>query len=135
MIDQATEEYLRTHRQAVMATLRPDGRAHLTNVLTVYENGELLISLTETRVKTKNLLRDPRTTLLVLGDSFWQYLTIEGRVRFTRGEEAIPELRHYYEAASGPHPNWEEYDEAMRREQRVMAHVAIERVYGQGVAG
>jgi hypothetical protein len=42
--------------------------------------------------------------------------------------EALPMLRAYYEAASGPHPSWDEYDEAMRKDRRVLAELSIDHV-------
>lgn len=127
--DQATE-FLRTHRQTIMATIRKDGRPQLSNVLSVYDDGKLYISITETRAKYHNLVRDPRCTLLVLGDTFWQYLSVDGTVTFERLPEAAARLRWYYETASGqPHPDWAEYDATMAKDRRVLAVVRIERMY------
>ncbi len=123
-------EFLKTHAQAVLATIRKDGRPQLSNVLVAYDEGALIMSITETRAKYRNLWRDPRCTVLVLGDTFWQYLVVDGEARMTRGEEAVPRLRHYYQLATGgPHENWEEYDNAMRREQRVFVTVSINDMY------
>jgi PPOX class probable F420-dependent enzyme len=123
------EEFLQRHREAVLATIRKDGRPQLSNVLVAYKDGKLLISTTEDRAKYHNLVRDPRCTVLVLGDNFWQYLTVDGTASFTRMPEALGPLREYYQLASGPHPNWDEYDEAMRRERRVLVTVSIESMY------
>ncbi|HLJ65962.1 MAG TPA: PPOX class F420-dependent oxidoreductase [Chloroflexota bacterium] len=122
-------EFLKTHRQAILATIMPDGRPHLTNVLSVYHDGEMWISITETRLKYRNLVRDPRASLLLLGDNFWQYLVVEGRASLTHLPDALPLLREYYEMASGPHPNWEEYDAAMIDDRRVVAALSIDRLY------
>lgn len=124
------EEFLKNHRQAVLATIRKDGRPQLSNVLVVYEDGRLLVSITETRAKYRNLLRDRRATILIHGDSFWQYLAVDGEASFTRLPEAHTALRRYYEAASGgPHPDWEEYDRAMEAEKRVLLSISIDHVY------
>jgi len=130
MTEEEALEFLRTHKEAVMATIRRDGRPQLSNVLTVFEDRQLLVSITEDRAKYHNLVRDPRVSLLVLGDNFWQYLTVDGRADLARLPEAAPLLRHYYEAAAGkPHPNWAEYDEAMRNEKRVLASISVEHMY------
>jgi hypothetical protein len=65
---------------------------------------------------------------MIDGDSPWQYAVISGRVTMTHLPDALPLLREYYEAASGPHENWEEYDEAMRRDRRVLAALSIDHV-------
>jgi len=124
------EEFLRTHRQVVLGTIKEDGRPHLTSVLGVYDEGRILISITETRVKYRHLRRDPRATALFLGDNFWQYLVVEGTATLTHLPEAASALRHYYELASGgPHPNWDEYDRAMVGERRVLLSLSIDHIY------
>ncbi len=121
--------FLRTHKQAVIATIKRDGRPQLSNVLVVYKDGELWVSIAETRAKYHNLRRDNRVTVLVNGDSFWQYLVVEGMARLVHLPEAAPLLREYYELASGPHPDWDEYDQAMVRERRVLAAISVDHLY------
>jgi PPOX class probable F420-dependent enzyme len=133
MADQVPEEFLRRHKQAVLGTIGKSGAPHLTNVLQAYDNGKLLISIAETRVKYRNLVRDPRASVLVLGETFWQYVVVEGRANLTHMPEARAGLRTYYELASGkPHENWDEYDRAMQEERRVLMELSIDRFYGQG---
>ena len=125
MVDDQLAEFLRTHRNAVLATTRKDGRPQLSRVLAVHRDGTIWMSITEDRAKYRNLLRDPRATVLIDGDSPWQYVVISGSATMTHLPEALPMLREYYEAASGPHPNWEEYDDAMRSDRRVLLQVSI----------
>jgi PPOX class probable F420-dependent enzyme len=133
MTDGVPEEFLRSHKQAVLATTRKQGAPHLTCVLQAYEDGKILISIAEDRVKYRNLVRDPRASVLVLGDNFWQYLVVEGTATLIRMPEAREPLRRYYELAAGkPHENWAEYDQAMQNEKRVLLELSIERLYGQG---
>lgn len=130
MNETEARDFLKTHTHAVLATIRKDGRPQMSNVLVVYNKGQLEMSITETRAKYKNLVRDPRVTVLVLGDTFWQYLAVDGRAAIVRGEEAIPLLRAYYEKGAGrPHEDWDEYDRAMREEQRVLVKISIDRMY------
>jgi PPOX class probable F420-dependent enzyme len=133
MVNDVPEEFLRKHKQAVLGTIGSRGGPHLTNVLQAFDNGKLLISIAETRVKYRNLVRDPRASVLVLGDSFWQYAVVEGRATLIHLPEARERLRTYYELATGgPHENWDEYDRAMQDERRVLLELSIDRVYGQG---
>ncbi|GAC1399714.1 MAG: PPOX class F420-dependent oxidoreductase [Chloroflexota bacterium] len=123
-------EFLADHRQAVLSTIRRGGRPQLSNVLAVYEGGRILVSITETRSKYHNLVRDPRASLLFLGDSFWEYLVVDGDARIIRLPDAMPILRKQYEiAAGGPHPDWAEYEEAMTREKRVIASISVDHMY------
>jgi PPOX class probable F420-dependent enzyme len=124
------EQFVRETKQAVVVTIGKNGRPQTSNALVVFHDGELWMSITETRVKYRNLVRDPRVTLHLLGGNFWQWLAVEGTTSITHMPDALPLLREYYELASGePHPNWEEYDRAMAEEQRVLAHISIERMY------
>jgi PPOX class probable F420-dependent enzyme len=48
------------------ATLAPSGHPQVTEVAFLYDEGALRVSLNETRVKVRNLRRDPRCTLFIL---------------------------------------------------------------------
>src|SRR5438874_2579922 len=93
--------FLQQHKQAVLATIGKDGRPQLTNVLVVYKDGRLVASITETRVKYRNLQHDPRVTVLIQGDSFWEFLVVEGIGTMTSMPDALPALREYYRLAAG----------------------------------
>lgn len=130
---QEAESFLRTHRQAVLVTIGRQGRPQTSNVLAVHEGDRFLVSTSERTAKYRNMARDPRVTVHVLGDTFWQWLAVEGTATFTHMPEALPGLREYYEAATGgPHPDWDEYDRAMATEQRVLCSITIDRVYPLG---
>lgn len=127
--EQALAFIARNHK-AVLATLKRDGRPQLSNVsYTLDDDGRIKISTTRTRAKTRNLRRDPRATLSIQGDTFRQYLVVEGTAEVLE-ENVLPELRRIYERIRGePHPNWEEFDQAMLREQRVVLSISVDRIY------
>ena len=74
--------------------------------------------------------------LLVSQDDWWGYVVLEGRATVmasdnTDAGELRLALRDVYRAASGQeHPNWDEYDQAMRDERRVAVIVVPEHIYG-----
>ncbi len=124
-------EYLRENHRGVLATQRRDGRPQLSNVAYLYdaEDGKVKISVTEDRAKTRNVRRDPRVSMLVLGPNWYEYVVVEGMGSIL-DQNPVPELRRVYEGISGgPHPNWQEFDEAMVRDRRVVLSIAIERMY------
>ncbi|MGH2442890.1 MAG: PPOX class F420-dependent oxidoreductase [Chloroflexota bacterium] len=130
MNEQQAREFLTTHKQGIVATIQPDGRPQLSSVLVVRHDDALWVSIAETRVKYRNLERDPRASILILGDNFWEDLVVEGHATMTHQPVALPMLREYFETAQGkPHPDWEEYDEAMRTEKRVLLSISIDRMY------
>ena len=122
--------FVARHRNAVIATIKRDGRPQLSNVVyTLDEDGLIKISATRDRAKTRNLQRDPRASLAVQGDGWGEYLVVEGTCQ-VRQEKVLPELRHVYERIAGkPHPNWDEFDAAMIDEGRVVLAISIDRIY------
>lgn len=124
------EDFLNTHGRLVVATLGEDGRSQMSLVVSTFMNGQLLFTTPSGTRKARNATRDPRVSAVVLGENFWEYLTVEGRAELVRQPEAADLLRTVYERiAQKPHPNWDEYDEAMRREDRVVFKVTPERMY------
>jgi PPOX class probable F420-dependent enzyme len=128
--------FVRDRKQGVLATIRANGRPQLSNIAYVPDGDDtFLISITDDRAKTANLRRDPRASLYVLGDNFYQYVVIEATAELspvaTESNDATVEaLIRYYEAASGAHPNWDEYAAAMITDKRLALTLRPERAYG-----
>ena len=124
---------------AVLMTFRRSGAAQMT-IVTVgpYRDG-VAFTTTGGRAKLANLLREPRCTLLVSKPDWWGYVVLEGRARILTSDNTGPEellygLRDVYRAAAGKeHPDWNDYDEAMRRDRRAAIIVVPEHIYGTGV--
>ncbi|MFE5242623.1 MULTISPECIES: PPOX class F420-dependent oxidoreductase [unclassified Streptomyces] len=111
---------------AVMATLRSDGTPVSTPTWYVWEDGHLLISLDEGRVRLKHLRRDPRVTLTVLDkDDWYTHVTLVGRATELYEDEGLADIdriaRHY---TGGPYPD--------RVRARVTARIEVERWHGWG---
>jgi PPOX class probable F420-dependent enzyme len=131
--------FVRERRQGVLATIRANGRPQLSNIMYVPGDGDtLLISVTDSRAKTRNLRRDPRASLHVLGDSFYQFVVLEAVAELTPvtsdpHDEVADLLVDYYRKGSGEHPDWEEYRAAMVTDGRLILRLVPERAYGIGV--
>jgi Pyridoxamine 5'-phosphate oxidase len=67
----------------VMATLHLDGRPQLSLVRPSFHDGVAEITLTDTRVKTRNLRADPRAALLATADDAQHFVVAEGRARLS----------------------------------------------------
>ncbi|MDD7964770.1 PPOX class F420-dependent oxidoreductase [Actinomycetospora lemnae] len=134
-LDEA-RQVLREQHHAVLATRRGDGAPQMSPVAVgVDDDGAAVVSTRETAVKTKNLRREPRAWLCVLPDGFFgRWIQVEGSVEIVEQPEALEGLRAYYRQVAGEHPDWEEYDEAMRRERRVLLRVHLDRA-GPTVSG
>jgi PPOX class probable F420-dependent enzyme len=118
--------WLAERHQAVLVTLRADGSPQSSNLSYALVDGLAKVSHTEDRAKTRNLRRDPRAVLHVLGDSFWQYQSVRATaelspVTTTPGDAVGRELLEVYEAIAGqPHPDPQEFFQAMVDERRLV---------------
>ncbi len=127
-----------THR-GVITTFRRSGAAQMSIVSCGPLRNGVAFTVTEERAKLKNLRRDPRCSLLVSNESWWGFVVLEGRAQVlsadnTDAEELRLALRDTYRTASGEeHPDWDEYDQAMRDDRRSVVIVVPDHVYGTAV--
>ena len=69
---------------ATLATILPDGRPHLTVVWVKRDDDDLLVSTTVDRQQAKNMMRDPRVTLVISApDNPYLYAEVRGNVSLT----------------------------------------------------
>ena len=131
MNEHEAREFVAEVKRGVLATIKRDGRPQLSNVSYLLDDdGRIKISVTRDRAKTRNLLRDPRASLLVLGQDWYRYVVVEATTEVQGGPGVAAELRRVYERITGqPHPDWAEFDQAMVREGRVILALTIERLY------
>jgi PPOX class probable F420-dependent enzyme len=128
--------FARDHRIGVLVTRRRDGSPQLSNILYVVGDDDAVrISVTESRAKTKNLRRDPRATLYVTQEDFWSYVVMDGRASLSEpardpNDVTTGALVELYRAASGEHPDWDDFRRAMVAEERVVATFTPEHAYG-----
>lgn len=129
-------EFAATRRWSVFVTMRANGRPQLSNVAhLVSSDGLIRISITTSRAKYKNLLREPWAALHVTRDDFYAYVVIEGDVELSPpatqvDDETVDELVEIYRGAVGEHSDWDEFRRAMVNEHRVVARVRPTRAYG-----
>jgi PPOX class probable F420-dependent enzyme len=128
--------FVRARKNGVLTTIRANGRPQLSNILYVPgDDGVLRISVTDGRAKTKNMRRDPRVSLYVPGDNFWQFVVVEGTAELTPvaadpHDDTVEQLIAYYRAGNGEHPDWDDYRATMVADGRLIAAVHPERAYG-----
>jgi PPOX class probable F420-dependent enzyme len=130
-------EFARGRHQGVLITIRRDGRPQASNIIYLMEpDGSARVSVTEDRAKTKNLRRDRRAELYVVGDSFWQYAVLDGTVQLSPpaadpNDEVVDELVDIYRQIRGEdHPDWDDYRRAMVAERRVVVNFRPASAYG-----
>ncbi len=75
---------------ATLATIRPGGGPQMTEVWFLREGDTVALSLNATRKKTRNLMRDPRCSLLILDlANPYRYLELRGEVEITDDPEYL----------------------------------------------
>ena len=126
-----------TRKHAALITLRKDGRAQSSDIVYVIENETFVISLTESRAKTKNMRRDNRIVLHISAPDEWSYVAFDGTVELSTATTAVDDdtsdalVKYYEDISGGPHPNWDEYRAAMVEEGRLLATFTPLSVVGQ----
>jgi PPOX class probable F420-dependent enzyme len=148
-VEERVRDYLERNRSAAMITLRPDGTPHAVRVGVALVDGKLWSSGVPTRVRTRNLRRDPRSTLFVFGangpTSSWSWLTLEATVTILDGPDAPEQsVRLFRVMQSGVEPApppgkllWngqekseEEFRRIMRDDQRLIYEFEVQHTYG-----
>jgi PPOX class probable F420-dependent enzyme len=138
MSDETLLKLLRSRDLGVLATLHPDGRPHVSTISYAVDpaGSTIRVSLTDSRVKTRNLRGDPRAALHVSGEGAWSWVVAEGPVELSAvatapDDDAVEELIDLYRSIGGEHPDWDDYRRAMVDDQRLVMRLQIDRLYGQ----
>jgi PPOX class probable F420-dependent enzyme len=129
--------FLQRHHRGVITTYQPNGAAHASIVVCgAYQGHAAFVIVRGTSVKVRNLRRDPRCTVLAVTADWRGWVTVEGTAQLfdatnTEAEKLRQLLRDVYRACGDKdHPDWDEYDQAMRQQEAVVVLVRPERVYG-----
>lgn len=140
-------ELIAARHNGVLATIKSDGRPQLSNVTYAFTpdpsapgTGVVRISITTTRAKYRNLVRDPRASLHVSSPDFWSYAVAEALAELSPAaadpqDQTVEDLVTLYRDIQGEHPDWQEFRQAMVTDQRVLLRLAVSRVYGMASGG
>jgi PPOX class probable F420-dependent enzyme len=129
-------EFVREHRNAVLATQRANGRPQLSNVIyALGDDGLVRVSITADRAKAHNAQRDPRVSLHVSADDFWSYVVVEGDAELSpvaaaEEDDTVDELVALYRSMVGEHDDWDDYRRAMVRDRRLVLRLRPTHAYG-----
>ena len=119
-------DFLARPNPAVIATVRPDGQPVSVATWYLFEGGEILVNMDESRRRLAYLREDPRVSLTVLAEGDWYtHVSLQGRVvRFDNDPDLadIDRLAQLYRGR--PYPN--------REQKRVSAWIEIEAWHAWG---
>ena len=122
-------DFIRPRHQAVLVTGRADGSPQMSPVSCGLDTeGRIVISTYPQRVKARNARRNPRVSVLVLSDE-WNdaWVQADGTAEVLDMPEALEPLVDYFRCISGEHPDWDEYRQAMRDQNKSLIRITIDR--------
>ncbi|TLW92336.1 PPOX class F420-dependent oxidoreductase [Saccharomonospora piscinae] len=122
-------QFLRPRHRGVLFTTRSNGFPQLSPVTCgVDSHGRIVVSTYPQRAKAHNARREPRVSICVLSDD-WDgpYVQVDGRADVLDMPEALDGLVEYFRCISGEHPDWDEYREAMARQNKSLIRIEIDR--------
>ncbi len=140
-LDPQIEQFIHDNPQGVMTTFRRNGMPQLS-IVTVYpRDGGVGISITETRIKFKNLLRDPRSSVLISHEDWWSgFLVFEGIMEMQHTGNTDPEelrlaRRNIFSATTRRRSSgWDDYDRKVDADKRIAMILRPDHVYGSAMA-
>lgn len=118
-------DFVRPRHHLLLSTARRDGRPQISpGSGGVDPDGRIVISTYPARAKTRNAQRDPGVSVLVLSDDFnGPWVQVDGDAEVLHMPEAAEGLVEYFRCISGEHPDWAEYREAMRIQDKSLIRV------------
>jgi PPOX class probable F420-dependent enzyme len=122
-------EFVRPRHKGTLVTTRKDGRPQMSPVACgVDGEGRIVVSTYPERAKAVNLRRDPRVSILIHSDD-WNdpYVQVDGTAEVLDMPEALEPLVEYYRCIAGEHPDWDEYRQAMARQDKSLIRITVER--------
>jgi PPOX class probable F420-dependent enzyme len=122
-------EFVGTRTRCVLATTRRDGRPQLSPVtFGVDVEGRIVISTYPQRAKAANARANPAVSVCVVSDDWnGEYVQVDGHAEVLDMPEALDGLVEYFRSISGEHPDWDEYRDAMRKQNKSLVRVTIDR--------
>lgn len=122
------ERFVAGPRPAVVGTVRPDGRPVTTAVWYGWEDGRLLLTMDANGPRIRNLRNDPRVALTILGESWYDHVSLLGTLVEVRDDPDLADLDRLSLRYDGtPYPD--------RDIRCVSVLVAIERWHTWGSPG
>ena len=129
-------QLIAANRQGTLATVGKDGAPQVSNVLYVPDRASwrVRISTTADRVKARNLARDARGVLYVMGEDFWHYAVGSGTatlsaVASSPGDPTTDELAELSTAFYGDIDRGT-FDEEMIKNKRLVVRLGISGLSG-----
>ena len=117
-------EFLAEPNIAVVATLNSKGAPHTAATWYDWEDGRVLLSMDNSRLRLRHLRNDPRVALTVIDtDDWYRHISLLGEVDEMHDDEALADIDRLARRYTGS-------DYETRDSPRVTAWVRIDRWHG-----
>ncbi|CAM5466721.1 PPOX class F420-dependent oxidoreductase [Streptomyces purpurascens] len=134
--DEALSDLLGKQQFGTLASVKRDGRPHLTTMVYSWDPEARIVrfSTTAERIKVKHLRRDPRAALHVQGGDVWSFAVAEGEAEVSEvtavpGDAVGRELLGMIPQAAKPEDE-DAFLEELVAERRVVVRLKVDRLYG-----
>ncbi|GHD13698.1 PPOX class F420-dependent enzyme [Streptomyces violarus] len=134
--DEALSDLLGQQQFGTLASVKRDGRPHLTTMVYSWDPEARIVrfSTTAERIKVKHLRRDPRAALHVQGGDVWSFAVAEGEAEVSEvttvpGDAVGRELLGMIPQAAKPEDE-DAFLEELVAERRVVVRLNVDRLYG-----
>lgn len=122
-LNDAARDLLDGPHTAMIATSNADGRPQSSVIFVKRDGDQVVFSTVKGRLKTRNMMRDPRISLLVLGVGTGRYVEIRGTVDIVDDPEKVllHEMYGRYMGGATPPPEPEA--------ERLVVRISPEKLY------
>jgi PPOX class probable F420-dependent enzyme len=124
-------KFVAENHRGVLVARKRDGWPQLTLVTPAVDaEGRVIVHSRAAAYKVKNIRREPRVSMLVMGEQFSgsRYVQLHGTAEVVAQPEAMDLLVYWHRQVRGEHPKWQEYREKIKEEQQVVIRIKIEKV-------
>ncbi len=121
-------DFIRSRYRSVLITRKRSGGLQISPVTSgVDAEGRIVVSTYPQRAKAVNVRHDPQVSVCVLSDEFnGAYVQVDGTAEVLDMPEALEPLVEYFRCISGEHPDWDEYRDAMRKQNKSLIRITID---------
>lgn len=86
------QHFIDAARPAIIATIRPDGAPSTTATWYRWVDGRVLVNMVASGPRARNLRNDPRVSLTILGESWYDHVSLLGRAVEFRDDTNLKDL-------------------------------------------
>ncbi|MBE17850.1 MAG: hypothetical protein CMH79_03710 [Nitrospinae bacterium] len=131
------EYFLKANHRGVITTKQKNGALHSSIIVCgAFKGKAAFVAVRGKSTKVRNLRHDSNCSLLVVTNDWREWINIEGEAQLFDYHNSDPEhtrllLRDLFNVCGdSEHPNWQEYDNAMVKQDAVAILIKPDKIYG-----